>query len=419
MQLSVQNTQSCRCFYYSFGIPVSLRKGPELLFRMPEKIETAAEITGDAALSAYPVPEPSQESTAYSERSDVRYYATPAEEHYIEIQTGSGLTVSVGPFLTEPVTPVFINRLIHSGAVKIKNRTDVQEYLSSLPVLSSQRFYYLGLLLGMLFRADASRKPEEMPAAFDAAEQASAVPSDTDFPDSYFIQSKEYKSQLFFHSPYMTEQEICHFISKGDAEGALRVLSEINTRPRARLAGTVIRSVKNSMICSCTFMARAAIDGGVSPDEAFTLSDAYIQGIEACNDISRILNYEYKMVKGYTAAVNAASSRGHSAVISRAVDYINSHLCEELSVTRIAENVFLNPNYLSGLFLKETGESLHGFILRRRIEEAAYFVKNTFESFAEIASLYRFCSQSHFTKCFKSVMGTTPGKYRHGEQPLQ
>lgn len=162
-------------------------------------------------------------------------------------------------------------------------------------------------------------------------------------------------------------------------------------------------------------MARAAISGGVSPDEAFTLSDAYIQEIEASADIRRIISYETEMVKGYTAAVKASAGLGQSKAVSQTVAYINSHLCEELTTESIADAVFLNPNYLSGLFAKETGETVHRFIIRRRVEEAEFFVRNTSESFADIASFYRFCSQSHFTKCFREIMGITPGKCRNGK----
>lgn len=419
MQQFSREIHTCRCFFYSLGIPVVLRYKGSTIFRMPEDIKTAFSVTGDDSLSPERFQSESSSDTAdYGRNPQVQYLVSPAEEHFIALNVGDGLSVYSGPFLTEPATPALISGLVRSGIIKMRNRTEIQDYFSSLPVISIRRFYYLGKLLELLFVSESVRTvDEESLPVHNAAIVSSAEtvsPSVRMIPDSYFIKAQDYKAQLFFHSPYMVEQEICHFISAGDTEGALQVLSEINSRPKAQLAGNAVRSTKNSMICSCTFMARAAIDGGVSPDEAFTLSDTYIQGIETCNDINRILNFEEEMVRGYTAAVKALATKGRHKTITQAIDYINSHLCEELTATLIAEAVFLNPNYLSGLFLKETGETLHSFIVRRRIEDASFFVRSTAEPFADIASFYRFCSQSHFTRCFKAIMGTTPGKYRNG-----
>ena len=51
----------------------------------------------------------------------------------------------------------------------------------------------------------------------------------------------------------------------------MSVLTEINSLKRTRLSKDALRSVKNSLICSVTLFTRAAIDGGVMPEAAFTL----------------------------------------------------------------------------------------------------------------------------------------------------
>ena len=102
----------------------------------------------------------------------------------------------------------------------------------------------------------------------------------------------------------------------------------------------------------------------------------------------------------------------YSEAVRGAMVYIENHLCEKLSLSQIAEAVYLNPNYLSGLFSAETGETVHNYIIRRRVEDAGYFVKNSTEPIADIASFYQFSSQSHFVQCFRRIMGVTPGVYR-------
>ncbi|HZG76456.1 MAG TPA: response regulator, partial [Paenibacillus sp.] len=57
----------------------------------------------------------------------------------------------------------------------------------------------------------------------------------------------------------------------------------------------------------------------------------------------------------------------HHHVIRQIQSYVEQHLPEDLSLTRIGEHVFLHPVYLSRLYKKETGESLSAYITRIRM----------------------------------------------------
>lgn len=386
-----------RGMYYTAGIPVCLTSGGTVLCSYPEKVVTAASLTGSNSLQ--PVPG--------DEQDGCRYIVTPVGEQFIVYDLPipfPGMErprLMIGPMLTEPVSETVLTELVRSGEIRIGQRAMLLEYLSGLKQVSEQGFFYLGRLTEILF----AEKKEAEQAIIDE-DAANLIPS------AYYEQTRNYRTQQFYHSPYLIEQEISHCISIGDAKSALHILSEINRRPRARLAGSVLRSLKNSMICSCTFMARAAIAGGVDPDDAFTLSDAFIQRVELCRDMKELQALEKQMVRGYTEAVNNTRTNRYSLQIGNAISYINTHLCDPITVPEIAASVFLNANYLSGLFKKEIGMTIREYIIRRRIEEASYFVRNGKEQFADIAAFYQFCSQSHFVKCFRQVMGVTPGEYR-------
>lgn len=386
-----------RGMYFTSGIPVCLTRGDVVLCSFPEKIITAASLTGSLSLK----PDPG------NEQDGCRYIFTPVGEQFIVYDLpvnsfgGKRPRLIIGPMMTEPVSEAVLTELVRSREIRISQRAMLHEYLNGLKHVSEQSFFYLGRLTEILF---ADKKEADQSVVDEDA--ANLIPS------SYYEQTRNYRTQQFYHSPYLIEQEIAHCISVGDAKSALHILSEINRRPRARLAGSVLRSLKNSVICSCTFMARAAIAGGVDPDDAFTLSDTYIQRVELCRDMKELQELERQMVLGYTEAVNNTRSNRYSLQIGNAISYINTHLCDPLTVPDIAANVFLSANYLSGLFKKEIGMTIREYIMRRRIEEASYFVRNGKEQFADIAAFYQFCSQSHFVKCFHQVMGVTPGEYR-------
>lgn len=397
--------QLCRCLHETVQIPLRLSRAGETVYSLPENIATAASVTGLEALS--PVPG--------KEHGRVQYLFSPVGERFLVLLLPGELCVTAGPFLAEPVSDETLTRLVREGTLKMRMKSALRTYLDSLLFLPMERYYYSGVLMELLFarRSGQLDEAEEMrPSTMETGEKD--PPRGEFLPDSYYLQTRDYRFRQFLHSPYMTEQEICHYISTGDTEGALRTLAEINRRPRAQLAGTEIRSLKNSIICSCAFMTRAAIAGGVHADDAFTLSDAYIRQIEMLGDIRQILQFEEKMVEGFTSAVTRMKKERYSDSVNRAVEYIEEHLCEKLSLEGIAEAVFLNPNYLSGLFHRETGETIHRFIVRRRVEDSSFFVRSGTEPIADIASFYQFSSQSHYVHSFRCILGVTPGEYRKG-----
>ncbi len=90
------------------------------------------------------------------------------------------------------------------------------------------------------------------------------------------------------------------------------------------------------------------------------------------------------------------------------MQYINNNLTQDLSLANIAKHCFVHPNYLSGLFKKETGVSITDYINRKRIEESEYFVKYTDYDIADIANFYHFCNQGYYSTLFKKYMSISP-----------
>jgi AraC family transcriptional regulator len=59
------------------------------------------------------------------------------------------------------------------------------------------------------------------------------------------------------------------------------------------------------------------------------------------------------------------------------------------------------------------GQSVHQYLLRRRVEWAAALLTGTEQPIADIAMTTGFSSQSHLTTAFRRVYSTTPAAYRH------
>lgn len=97
-------------------------------------------------------------------------------------------------------------------------------------------------------------------------------------------------------------------------------------------------------------------------------------------------------------------------------NYIQHHMSEPITVERIAEKLFLNRSYLSRKFKEETGEPLTNFILKEKAEEAKRLLRYSDKSLTAIGSYLGFSSASHFSRVFKTYVGSAPSEYREKHQ---
>ena len=215
------------------------------------------------------------------------------------------------------------------------------------------------------------------------------------------------------HNTFELEQTVMTMVRKGDT-AALR--EWIKAAPAVRgglIAAEQLRQIKNTFIVSVTLASRAAIRGGMDVEDAFSLSDAYIQKCELLNHPDQITNLQFHMILEYAQKVERIrhSKRPGKLAIDVA-NYIQHHLSEPITAEDIAKELYLSRPYLSRKFIEETGESLTNFILKEKTEEAKRLLRYSDKSLTAISNYLGFSSQSHFSRVFKKYANCAPGEYR-------
>ncbi|MGV7214981.1 helix-turn-helix transcriptional regulator [Bradyrhizobium sp. UFLA05-112] len=99
------------------------------------------------------------------------------------------------------------------------------------------------------------------------------------------------------------------------------------------------------------------------------------------------------------------------ARLRRITDFVETHLDRPLGIEDLAGVAELSPYYFARMFKRATGETPHGFVLRRRIERAKQLLATVDIPLAEVALACGFSSQSHFTQRFRALSGMTPRQY--------
>jgi AraC family transcriptional regulator len=98
--------------------------------------------------------------------------------------------------------------------------------------------------------------------------------------------------------------------------------------------------------------------------------------------------------------------------LRRALDYLEANLERDVSLSELAEVAGLSAYHFARQFKAATGMAPHNYLISRRVEQAKAMLSRTDMSIAAIASATGFSHQSHLTRHFKRLVGTTPALFR-------
>lgn len=108
----------------------------------------------------------------------------------------------------------------------------------------------------------------------------------------------------------------------------------------------------------------------------------------------------------------------YSAEVQKAIDSIEDNLYDDIKLSDIAKKSHLSEFYFHRLFHKITGETVMGYVRKRRLSKAALDLKNTELTVLDIAVKYQFSCGESFARAFKKMYGITPYEYRKSSKNI-
>lgn len=214
-------------------------------------------------------------------------------------------------------------------------------------------------------------------------------------------------------SRYEREKYVNILIMKGEEEALSNFLSTVKGIQSGNTSFNPVHQQRYDCIIGISMAVRAAMEGGMKEEDAYILGDTYIRRADELEDTDALWKLYQKAILDFTGKVKEVRSNVRiSEAVRQGMEYIQHHIHCELTLKEIADYAKLSETYFSALFKKETGETVSGFILRSRIEEAKGMLCYSDDALSEIAKYLGFCSQSHFSKTFRQYTDMTPGEYR-------
>lgn len=205
-------------------------------------------------------------------------------------------------------------------------------------------------------------------------------------------------------------------VSKGDIE-AVRKNCEQRRFMAEEGVGILSRdplvNLKYHFVITAAMITRLCRQCGMELEQAFRMSDFYIQKLDDISKEEEVHRLHDEMVMDYAEKMRKYSrSDTNSKHINVCKEYIYSHIKERITIEDLADELGVSAGYLSRLFKKETKVSVSAYIRGQKIEMAKNLLRFSDYSMIEIANRLSFSSQSHFIQQFREVVGMTPKKYR-------
>ncbi|HIU76985.1 MAG TPA: helix-turn-helix transcriptional regulator [Candidatus Pelethocola excrementipullorum] len=107
--------------------------------------------------------------------------------------------------------------------------------------------------------------------------------------------------------------------------------------------------------------------------------------------------------------------------VTAAIDYIENNLADKLDLEIVAQAVHYSKYHLHHIFTETVGLTIHDYVQRRKLTEAAKLLVFSDKPIIEIALIAGYESQQAFTTTFKLMYKKSPNQYREAEEfyPLQ
>lgn len=303
----------------------------------------------------------------------------------------------LGPFFVDDSPPKSLESELSKHGLSISLRQEFLAFLCKLPIISLSRIFEYAI---MLYFCITGEKITVSDLRYCESEQH--------HPEAY-IQ----RELADAHGTYKDEQEMLRMVREGDLNYQTHMNRMSITGHLGKLSnGDPMRQMKNTVLVCVTLFSRAAIEGGLTPEVSYSLTDRYFQSVEACSSISDLVEIAHTMQADFIQRVHRCRSSHLSAPIQSCCEYISLHLEDKITLEQLAQQVGYTEYYLSKKFKREVGLTPNEYIRKARLERAALLLRTTQKDVQEISEQLQFCSQSYFADHFHRLFNLTPKEYR-------
>lgn len=309
----------------------------------------------------------------------------------------------MGPTLISDFDITLFQKKLEYNEMSVHSKINFMKMAQDIPVISANQLVEYGR---SVFYALYTTQPKNIKTL--TTDFKNSASPDTSEP----ILDNKQATTLSPHGSRYTEEMILYNVKHGILSSSLTIESSTSTIIGNMAPGNPLRQTKNAIIVLVALITRAALSGGMTSEEAYSLSDLFIQQIELSENINDINSITEKMYRTFITAVHKTQQNTYSNIVKYTLNYITSHTKEAISLKDISNYLGYDGYYISRQFKKETGLSVNEYINKLKIDYATVLLRTTALPINEISEQLSFCSPTYFATQFKKIQGISPNFYR-------
>lgn len=361
-------------------------------------------------------------STKYLEKEDlsdhkqqVHLYIDPFRLCYltwlVEGVNHHHLAVTMGPFLSEQITRDEARYIGFKMKLGSENCFILESFYSQVPYYDQLNIIRVASLV-----IDYLNIETHLPRIIREDQHF-------DTPDTANIIAEHFPDFDFVENNFKQENQLLHAIETGDIRFLENMKTSTNMDARisvpSRFPNDPLREMKNLAITLNSIAMRAALKGGLNISMAHSISHNFAIQIEQMVRTEAILKLDQEIMETYTRSVRKYAMKGHSDMVISAVNYIRTHLVQNIQLSHIANELHVSKEHLSRKFKLEMGITITTFIHKAKIEESLPLLESGQYTISSIAYTFGYSSPAHYSKAFKQIMDVPPKAYMTKKRGLQ
>lgn len=141
----------------------------------------------------------------------------------------------------------------------------------------------------------------------------------------------------------------------------------------------------------------------------------YLPYVNGCGNLNDLKSWFEGKISDAAAMVSNMKEESRKSPVKKACDYINENYMRDISLDDVAQKVDISSYYLSKLFKEEEGVNFIDYITDLRIKEACRLMDQSTLSIRDIGAKVGYLDPNYFSRAFKKNTGKSPSEYREGQ----
>ena len=235
----------------------------------------------------------------------------------------------------------------------------------------------------------------------------------------FFADQMKYAVVSWKETPFpgRTELQSTEEVKSTIAEGILSHQQELIRDGMTRYRQMVCRlsngRKEDALFYYCTLIqSLEEILSGKGAKVSFPKHQELLEKGRSCVSFSEMEQIFMDVIDNAYNGLGESVTQNDKKDINKALEYIELHYAESLSLNVLAEEVHMNPYYFSSFFKKSTGKNFKDYVNQIRLKHAVTLLLDTDKKVYEIAMNVGFGDARAFNDAFQKTYGETPAGYR-------